>query len=110
MDLEIWIIYLLASAALCFTPGPNTLLALTHGASHGVQKSAFTSLGGAAGFALVIAVCMVGLGALLSTSALAFTIVKWIGAGLSHLSRHRYLAFSAPDSEGTSEVRRRQAA
>ncbi|WP_282609539.1 LysE family translocator [Pelagibius sp. Alg239-R121] len=81
MDFDIWIIYLLASAALCFTPGPNTLLALTHGASHGVQKSLFTSLGGAAGFTLVIAICMAGLGALLSTSALAFAIVKWIGAG-----------------------------
>lgn len=80
MALETWIVYLFASAALCFTPGPNTLLALAHGASHGVRRSLFTSLGGAAGFALTIAVCMAGLGALLTTSTLVFTILKWVGA------------------------------
>ncbi|MBL4906709.1 MAG: LysE family transporter [Sneathiella sp.] len=81
MALETWLIYVVASVALCFTPGPNSLLALSHGASHGLRKSIFTSLGGVFGFALVIAICMAGLGALLTTSALTFTTVKWIGAG-----------------------------
>ncbi|PHQ71513.1 MAG: lysine transporter LysE [Sneathiella sp.] len=80
MSVELWIIYLLASAALCVTPGPNSLLVLTHGASHGVRKTIYTSLGGALGFILIIAVCMAGLGALLATSTTAFNIVKWIGA------------------------------
>jgi len=80
MSVEIWIVYLLASTALCVTPGPNSLLVLTHGASHGVRKSLFTSFGGAVGFALVIGICMAGLGALLATSTMAFNIVKWVGA------------------------------
>ena len=80
MALETWFLYLIASAALCITPGPNSLLALAHGASHGVNRTIFTSLGGALGFTLTIAVCMAGLGALLTTSATAFTVLKWIGA------------------------------
>ncbi len=80
MALETWLLYLIASAALCVTPGPNSLLALAHGASHGVNRTIFTSLGGALGFTLTIAVCMAGLGALLTASATAFTVLKWIGA------------------------------
>ena len=80
MALETWLLYLIASAALCVTPGPNSLLALAHGASHGVNRTIFTSLGGALGFTLTIAVCMAGLGALLTTSATAFTMLKWVGA------------------------------
>ena len=74
MAFETWLLYLIASAALCVTPGPNSLLA--HGASHGVNRTVFTSLGGALGFTLTIAVCI----ALLTTSATAFTALKWIGA------------------------------
>ncbi|MEH6546436.1 MAG: LysE family translocator [Sneathiella sp.] len=81
MSLEIWLVYFFATMALCVTPGPNSLLVLTHGASHGLKKSLFTSMGGAAGFTLVIGVCMAGLGAVLAASTLAFDIVKWIGAG-----------------------------
>ncbi|USG61963.1 LysE family transporter [Sneathiella marina] len=81
MSIEIWIVYLLATAALSLTPGPNSLLILSHGATYGVRKSLFTSLGGAIGFALIIGICMAGLGALLATSTLAFNIVKWVGAG-----------------------------
>lgn len=80
MALETWILYLFAASLLCVTPGPNTLLALVHGASHGVQRTVFTCLGGALGFTLVIAVCMAGLGALLTASATMFTILKWVGA------------------------------
>ena len=80
MQFEIWVLYLLASAALCFAPGPNSLLAVTHGATYGWRRTVYTCLGGALGFALVIAVCMAGLGALLTTSAWAFAALKWIGA------------------------------
>ncbi len=80
MALETWLLYLVAASLLCVTPGPNTLLALVHGASHGVERTVFTCLGGALGFTLVIGVSMAGLGALLTTSATVFTILKWVGA------------------------------
>jgi homoserine/homoserine lactone efflux protein len=80
MSIELWLLYLVASVGLSLTPGPNGLLALTHGACFGLRRSVGTVLGGAAGFLLLIAASLAGLGALLAASEQAFTIAKWIGA------------------------------
>jgi len=60
MSLELWIVYLAAAVGLSLTPGPNGLLALTHGARFGASRAAFTSLGGVTGCTFV------GIGALLA--------------------------------------------
>ena len=39
MDIDTWLIYLLAAIGLSLSPGPNGLLALTHGALHGRRKA-----------------------------------------------------------------------
>ncbi|EKE76989.1 LysE family translocator [Oceanibaculum indicum] len=80
MTLEHWLVYLVAAFGLSLTPGPNGLLALTHGMRFGLRRSVATLLGGVAGFLLLIAVSMAGLGALLAASEQAFTIAKWLGA------------------------------
>jgi homoserine/homoserine lactone efflux protein len=80
MSIELWLLYLVASVGLSLTPGPNGLLALTHGACFGLRRSVGTVLGGAAGFLLLIAASLAGLGALLAASEQAFTVAKWIGA------------------------------
>ena len=80
MTLEHWLIYLVAAFGLSLTPGPNGLLALTHGMRFGLRRSVATLLGGVVGFLLLIAVSMAGLGALLAASEQAFTIAKWLGA------------------------------
>ena len=79
MNLDTWLVYLLASIGLSLSPGPNSLLALTHGALHGQRKTLFTIVGGALGFALVIALSLFGIGALLQTSLVWLTALKWIG-------------------------------
>ncbi len=79
MALDTWLIYLVATMALSLTPGPNTLLALTHGALYGQRKTLFTIGGGVVGFTLVVAFSMIGIGALLQTSAHFLTIMKWVG-------------------------------
>ena len=80
MSIELWLLYLVASVGLSLTPGPNGLLALTQGACFGLRRSVGTVLGGAAGFLLLIAASLAGLGALLAASEQAFTVAKWIGA------------------------------
>lgn len=80
MTLEHWLVYLVAAIGLSLTPGPNGLLALTHGMRFGLRRSVATLLGGVAGFLVLIAVSMIGLGALLAASEQAFTIAKWVGA------------------------------
>ena len=53
MSFHTWLIYLLAAIGLSLSPGPNSLLALTHGALHGRRKTLYTILGGAVGFVVV---------------------------------------------------------
>ncbi len=79
MALEIWLVFLLAAVGLSFTPGPNGLLALTHGALHGVRRASATVFGGAVGFVVVIAIAMFGIGALISAVPEVLTILKWVG-------------------------------
>jgi len=79
MDLHTWLIYLLAAIGLSLSPGPNGLLALTHGALHGRRKALFTISGGAFGFVAVIALSMFGIGALLQASLVWLTVMKWLG-------------------------------
>jgi len=79
MDLNTWLIYLLAAIGLSLSPGPNGLLALTHGALHGRRKALYTIFGGASGFIAVVALSMLGIGALLKTSLVWLTVMKWVG-------------------------------
>jgi homoserine/homoserine lactone efflux protein len=79
MNLNTWLIYLLAAIGLSLSPGPNGLLALTHGALHGRRKALFTIFGGAVGFTVVIALSMFGIGALLKASLVWLTVMKWLG-------------------------------
>jgi threonine/homoserine/homoserine lactone efflux protein len=79
MELHTWLIYLLAAVGLSLSPGPNGLLALTHGALHGRRKALYTVAGGACGFVVVIALSMFGIGALLQASLGWLTVMKWVG-------------------------------
>jgi len=85
MEFGNWLLYAVAAIGLSLTPGPNGLLALTHGALFGVRKTLATVFGGITGFLLVIAMSMFGIGALLATSASLLIALKWIGGA--------YLAF-----------------
>ncbi|HZI83519.1 MAG TPA: LysE family transporter [Casimicrobiaceae bacterium] len=79
MNLDTWLIYLLAAIGLSLSPGPNGLLALTHGALHGRRKALYTIFGGALGFVTLIALSMFGIGALLKASLVWLTVMKWVG-------------------------------
>ena len=79
MATDTWLLYLAAVLGLSLSPGPNGLLALTHGAVHGWRKATFTVTGSALGFVVVIALSMFGIGALLQASSAALTVMKWVG-------------------------------
>lgn len=104
MSIEHWLLYLVAAAGLSLTPGPNGLLALTNGMRFGVRRTVAASLGSTAGFLCLIAVSMVGLGALLATSEQAFVIAKWLGAAyLIYLGIRTWRAPVAEDGHGQVE-------
>lgn len=79
MELGTWLLYTAAALGLSLTPGPNGLLALTHGALYGSRKTSFTIAGGALGFTAIIALSLFGIGALLAASAELLTVLKWVG-------------------------------
>jgi homoserine/homoserine lactone efflux protein len=79
MALDTWLLYLVAAIGLSVTPGPNSLLVLTHGALHGHRKTLFTVAGGALGFVALIALSMLGIGALLKASSHALLVLKLVG-------------------------------
>ncbi len=81
MTSESWLIYLVAVIGLSLAPGPNGLLAITHGALYGQKKALYTISGGVIGFVIIIALSMFGIGALLQASSDALIALKWLGGG-----------------------------
>lgn len=79
MQFDTWLVFLVTSIGLSLSPGPNSLLALTHGALHGSRRTLLTIAGGVLGFVALIALCMFGIGALLKSSIVWLTVLKWAG-------------------------------
>lgn len=103
MEFNNWLLYTAAAVGLSLTPGPNGLLALTHGALYGARKTIFTILGGSFGFALVIALSMFGIGALLAANVGLLVVLKWLGgAYLIWLGVQVWRSPSLADSRGKS--------
>src|ERR1700685_90718 len=80
MSLEHWLAFIAASAILLAIPGPTVLLVISYALGHGRRAALGTVAGVALGGFTAMTASMRGLGALLSTSALVFTGLKWIGA------------------------------
>ena len=79
MDFHNWLIYLLAATGLSLSPGPNGLLALTHGALYGTRRALYTITGGVIGFVILIGLSMFGIGMLLQSSLAWLQVMKWLG-------------------------------
>ncbi|WAC71533.1 LysE family translocator [Roseateles sp. SL47] len=97
MALHTWLIYFVTVIGLSLTPGPNSLLVLSHGALYGHRRASFTVLGGAAGFIALIGLSMLGISALLQTVAGALTALKIVGG--AYLCWLGYKLWRAPGIE-----------
>lgn len=100
MPLNTWLLFVTTVFFVSATPGPNMLLAMTHGIHHGVRKTFITCTGLLTGLALIMAGSAAGLGALLATSELLFSIVKYAGAAyLIYLGIRTWRAVPRPVTE-----------
>jgi homoserine/homoserine lactone efflux protein len=79
MTLEYFIAYFLVLFIATITPGPSMLLALNHGANHGMGRSIYSGLGNVVGNLLMALVSIMGLGAVLVASGFVFNLIKWAG-------------------------------
>lgn len=103
MELQTWLLYTLAALGLSLTPGPNGLLALTHGALYGAKRTVATILGGSLGFTIVIGLSMFGIGALLAANIGLLVVLKWVGgAYLIFLGIQVWRSPSLADSRGAN--------
>jgi threonine/homoserine/homoserine lactone efflux protein len=73
-------LFIISGLLLNIMPGPDSLLIMTRSATQGWRAGSAAALGIGAGTMVHILAAALGLSALLSTSAAAFTVVKWIGA------------------------------
>ncbi|MYM84647.1 LysE family transporter [Duganella sp. FT50W] len=73
-------LFIISGLLLNIMPGPDSLLIMTRSATQGWRAGSAATLGIGAGTMVHVLAAALGLSALLSTSAAAFTLVKWIGA------------------------------
>ncbi|TVU88652.1 LysE family translocator [Vreelandella titanicae] len=76
---DFWL-FLSASALLWITPGPDTMYILARTVSQGRLAGMLSVLGVSTGVLAHSVFAAVGLSAILASSALAFTVVKFVGA------------------------------
>lgn len=75
------ITYVLIVLGFVFIPGPATLLTMARAASSGTKVGIATGAGIAVGDIIHTSMAIVGLSAIIATSALLFSVVKYAGAG-----------------------------
>ncbi|WP_419902586.1 LysE family translocator [Kiloniella sp.] len=81
MSLETWLLFVAISLAPAISPGPGVFLALSNTIRYGGKATIWSATGNAVGLMILGLATAIGLGALMVTSAIAFTILKFIGAG-----------------------------
>ena len=80
MSFATWIAFVIAGTIIAISPGSGAILSMSHGLAYGVKKASATVLGLQLGLILVLVIAGAGVGSLLLASALAFTVVKVVGA------------------------------
>lgn len=80
MPLESWLAFTAASTILLIIPGPTVLLVVSYALGQGWRTALPMAVGVALGDFTAMTLSMLGLGALLATSATLFTALKWVGA------------------------------
>lgn len=80
MMFETWLAFVAASAVLLVIPGPTILLVVSYALGQGWRTALPMAIGVALGDFTAMTLSMLGIGALLLTSATVFTLLKWAGA------------------------------
>lgn len=80
MTLELFFAYVIATLIVLAIPGPTIMLVVSYALTQGRKSAVASVLGVGLGDATAAAASLMGLGAILATSATAFTLLKWVGA------------------------------
>ncbi len=99
-DPAFWLVFFLAALALNLSPGPDLLFVLSRTLSGGRRVGVASACGVCSGALVHVAAAALGLSAILATSALAFAVVKYVGAAYL-----LYLGIQALRSAGGTPLR-----
>jgi threonine/homoserine/homoserine lactone efflux protein len=80
MSIETWLAFVAASTVLLVIPGPTILLVMSYALGQGWRAALPMAVGVALGDFTAMTLSMLGIGALLATSATLFTALKLVGA------------------------------
>lgn len=105
MTFETWIAFAAATAVLLVIPGPTILLVISYALGQGWRTAFPMAVGVALGDFTAMTLSMLGVGALLATSATIFTALKWVGAAyLIYLGVKLFRAGGALDAKPREDV------
>ncbi|QQX79830.1 LysE family translocator [Shewanella sp. KX20019] len=79
MSIEVWLSFVIASAVLTLIPGPCVLLVISQSLTKGIRAAFMCILGDVFGGVMLMVLSLIGVGAILATSATLFMIFKWLG-------------------------------
>jgi threonine/homoserine/homoserine lactone efflux protein len=79
MTLETWLAFAAASAVLLVIPGPTILTVISYSLAHGRRANVPLVAAVTLGDSTALLLSLLGLGALLATSAFLFNLIKWAG-------------------------------
>ncbi|PAU89735.1 threonine transporter RhtB [Pseudomonas sp. WN033] len=97
MALETWLAFFVACWIISLSPGAGAIASMASGLQYGFSRGYWTALGLQLGLLVQIAIVAAGVGAVLATSALAFTLIKWFGVlYLLYLALRQWQAPPAP--------------
>ena len=96
VSMEVWLAFTFANVILAVIPGPTVMLVMGYALADG-WRSAWPMVAGVTLANMVaLGIVLAGLGAVLSASAFAFSLLKWLGAGyLIYLGIRMWFAPSA---------------
>ncbi|WP_394243101.1 LysE family translocator [Vibrio astriarenae] len=80
MNLETWLLYLMAVLILTASPGPSSLLCMTRGVTGGMKVGFATALGSLTAITGILTLSFTGLGLIIASSEWVFSLIKWLGA------------------------------
>jgi homoserine/homoserine lactone efflux protein len=100
MALETWLGFFAACWVISLSPGTGAIASMSCGLQYGFWRGYWNALGLQIALAAQIAIVAAGVGAVLATSALAFTLIKWFGvAYLIYLGVKQWRALPADMSD-----------
>ncbi|MDQ6621710.1 MAG: homoserine/homoserine lactone efflux protein [Pseudomonadota bacterium] len=105
MSLDTWLAFFVASWLISLSPGSGAISCMAAGMRYGYRRALWNIAGLQLGILLILTIVAAGLGALLSTSVLAFVVVKWLGvAYLVWLGVEQWRASGAPIVPSAADV------